>query len=355
MNAAPGIPGAPRPPCSHGDGGERDGGVKTPPPGGHAGSAARRFGIAVLRIGVAAGVLVYLFHRVQTGQVLGILRNGHLSWSAAAFAGTLLLQWLVAARLRRLVQAQDMPLSTFAAFEINLTSRFYGLLLPGGNITGIAVRVFRLGKTSGSYARAGIAMVADRLAATVMLCLVGLVFWFVDRPDRAYPWIGMLGLAFFGAAIPTMLVFGRGPVRFLEPLTRSLLGSRQDALDRFRALDPPGLAWIFLVSIAVHLIDVGVFWMLAKVLDLDVGFVSMGWIRSCVVLSTLLPVTVAGLGFREGASILLLGLYGVSEERALAYGLLVFAITSLSLGAAGGLLEGWRWLSPSGLCPGDPA
>jgi hypothetical protein len=323
--------------------------MKTPPVAGPAGSAARRFGIAALRIGVAAGVLVYLFRRVQLERVLDILRNGRSSWFAAAFAGTLLLQWLVAVRLRRLVRAQDLPLSTFATFEINLASRFYGLFLPGGNVAGIAVRVLRLGKTAGSYAGAGMAMVADRLAATSTLCLVGLVFWLFDRPDHGYAWIGMLGLTLLGVAVPTMLVFGRAPIPFLERLARSRLGSWYGALARSRALGPDDLVWIFLASIAAHLIDVGGFWMLARVLDLDITLVSMGWVRSCILLSALLPVTVAGLGLREGASILLLGLYGVSEERALAFGLLVFAISSLGLGAAGGLLEGWRCLAPVGL------
>lgn len=323
--------------------------MKTPPVSGPVGSGVRRFGIVALRFAVAAGVLVYLFRRVQLERLLDILRNGRSSWFAAAFAGTLFLQWLVAARLRRLVQAQDLPLSTFATFEINLATRFYGLFLPGGNVAGIAVRVLRLGKTAGSYAGAGIAMVADRLVATSMLCLVGLVFWLFDRPDHGYVWIGMLGLTLVGVAVPTMLVFGRAPIPFLERLARSRLDSWYGAIARSRALGPDDLAWVFLLSIAAHLFDVGVFWMLARVLDLDMTLVSMGWVRSCILLSTLLPVTVAGLGLREGASILLLGLYGVSEERALAFGLLVFAITSLGLGAAGGLLEGWRCLAQVGL------
>jgi glycosyltransferase 2 family protein len=323
--------------------------MTAPPVAGHSETAGRRFGIAVLRIGVAASVLVYLFRRVRLEQVLDILRSGRSSWLAAAFVATLLLQWLAAARLRVLARRQDLPLSTFVTFEINLASRFYGLFLPGGNIAGIAVRVLRLGKTAGNYTGAGMAIAADRLAATSTLCLLGLIFWLIGRPDHGYTWIGMLGLTLVGLSVPTMLVFGRGPAPFLERLARSRLGNWYAALARSRGLSADDLAWIFFISIAAHLIDVGVFWMLARALDLDMTIVSMGWVRSCILLSTLLPVTVAGLGLREGASILLLGLYGVSEERALAFGLLVFAITSLGLGLAGGLLEGWRGLAQIGL------
>jgi hypothetical protein len=95
--------------------------------------------------------------------------------------------------------------------------------------------------------------------------------------------------------------------------------------------------------------------MLAQALDLETGLVSMGWIRSCILIPTILPVTVAGLGLREGASILLLGLFGVSEDRALAFGLLIFAVTALAVGMVGGLLESWRWLAPRSLRNRDQA
>ena len=47
----------------------------------------------------------------------------------------------------------------------------------------------------------------------------------------------------------------------------------------------------------------------------------------------------AGMGLREGSFIVLLGAYGVGEDSAFAYSLLVFAVTPISPGFLGGLIE----------------
>jgi len=320
--------------------------MNTPPRARSGEFALRRLGIAILRIGTAVGVLIYLFRLVNIERMLEALRGASTYWVAAAFASTMILQWVVAVRLRRLVHLQDLTLSTFEAFEINLAARFYGLFLPGGNITGVAVRVLRLAQVTNNYSGTGVAMAADRLAATVTLCLIGIVFWLVERPDQGRIWIGTLGIVLFGIAIPIILFFRHVPMPFLERLLIRRLGSLHNALSRFRSLGAADLAVILTLSAVAHLIGIGCFWMLSQALDLETGLVSMGWIRSCILLPTLLPVTVAGLGLREGAAILLLGLFGVSEDRALAFGLLIFTITALGVGMVGGLLESWRWLAP---------
>jgi hypothetical protein len=53
----------------------------------------------------------------------------------------------------------------------------------------------------------------------------------------------------------------------------------------------------------------------------------------------MVPISVSGLGIREGASLLLLLPYGVPGEKALALSFLIFATTLLLIGALGGLLE----------------
>lgn len=56
----------------------------------------------------------------------------------------------------------------------------------------------------------------------------------------------------------------------------------------------------------------------------------------------LLPITISGLGVREGALLVLLGSEGVGEVPAVALGILVFATTVLIPGLLGGAREGLR-------------
>jgi rSAM/selenodomain-associated transferase 2 len=64
------------------------------------------------------------------------------------------------------------------------------------------------------------------------------------------------------------------------------------------------------------------------------------WVFPVITLITTLPITVAGAGVREGASIMMLGLYGIPAEDAVAAALLSLA-TNLFWGAVGGLVL-WR-------------
>jgi len=66
---------------------------------------------------------------------------------------------------------------------------------------------------------------------------------------------------------------------------------------------------------------------------------SMGWVRSVVTVLTLLPISIGGVGVREGALVFTLQSLGVPAHDALALSLLVFATTILAPGLAGGAVE----------------
>ena len=61
----------------------------------------------------------------------------------------------------------------------------------------------------------------------------------------------------------------------------------------------------------------------------------MGWVRSIVQLVTVLPISIGGLGVREGALVLTLAWFGVADHDALALAILVFATTILAPGFVG--------------------
>jgi hypothetical protein len=77
---------------------------------------------------------------------------------------------------------------------------------------------------------------------------------------------------------------------------------------------------------------------------MELAYLTIGWTRSAAVLVTVLPVSLAGLGLREGAFVLLLAPYAVAPADALAYSLLAFATTVLAVGLIGGAIEAFRLL-----------
>ena len=93
------------------------------------------------------------------------------------------------------------------------------------------------------------------------------------------------------------------------------------------------------LSMFAHVLGTWVFFMVARSIGLDFDFWTMGWIRAALMISALLPISLGGLGVREATALLLLPLYGVSQEAAIAFALLTFCVSRLSIALIGGLVS----------------
>jgi glycosyltransferase 2 family protein len=312
-------------------------------------AARKRWLVALGRGAIALAILAYLFSNVSLGSVLDAARSAAPGALIAASLCALLGQLVIALRLRRLVQALGMRHSTLSLLQINLATVFYGLVLPAGNVTGIIARFYRMSRQEQDYAGIAVALAFERLVATLTLCLVGILFWLVDWPS---PWpalalmLGALGAllllhaALFGTTPPLPAGFRARLERFWP----GRLASLREALRRSRALSRDTLAKVLGLGILTHGIGVVAFSLVASALSLDLSLATIAWTRSAAVLVAILPISVAGLGVREGAMVILLAPYGIGAADALTYSLLAFATTVLSVGLLGGLIEAIRFL-----------
>ena len=310
--------------------------------------ARRRRLAAIGRCAVALAILAWLLGQISPTSVLDAASSAAPGGLLAAFLLALLAHVAIADRLRRVVQALGMRLSTLDLLQINLATVFYGLVLPAGNVTGIIARFYRMSRREPNYAAIAVALAFERLVATLTLCLVGIAFWLADWPAAWPALVLMIGaLAALLAAYAVLLA----PARPFAGLRRSLgrwwpdrLTSLREALRHARDLSRGVVAKVFALSVLTHALGMLAYGLVASALGLDLAFATVAWTRSAAVLIAILPVSVAGLGLREGALVILLAPYGVSAADALTYALLAFATTILAVGLLGGLLEAIRLL-----------
>ncbi|NND37930.1 MAG: flippase-like domain-containing protein [Gammaproteobacteria bacterium] len=293
-------------------------------------------------------ILAILFMVVPLADVFAVLQSVRPGYLFVALCISMLVQWLIAVRLRLVVRALGVDLSTGELFAINAATRFYGLFLPGGNLTGIAVRFYKMSGDSGQYAATAVTLVSERIIATLTLCLLGLVFWFL-APPAGSPW---LALVMFAGLLATTFLFallmGYVSLPFSIPVNqggrlREGMGRIRAAVGVMQALSTRTLAEVFALSILIHLISVIAFMVIAFSLGMNVSFVTMGWIRSGLILATMIPISVSGVGLREFAALLLFEDF--SNEEAVAFAFLVFIVTVLAFGLLGGLIEARRLLT----------
>ncbi|HXV37920.1 MAG TPA: lysylphosphatidylglycerol synthase transmembrane domain-containing protein [Myxococcota bacterium] len=316
------------------------------------GEAATRARVGLRRLArLAAGgaILALLFRKVPLAEVASVLRGCDLGWALAGLALSLLAHWLVALRLRVIADHHALGLSTAQLFEINLVARFYGLFVPAGSVGAIAIRVFQLGQLRGRLSAATIAIAMDRVVATLALALVGACFWLLDAPPRAEVWLIAMGVVVAALGVPIALVLA-GARELLPAAVHRALPSQLarrverliDELASWREMRAAAAAHIIALSLLAHLLGVAGFGALAAAIDMNAPLVSLGWIRSAMMLAAMLPISVAGIGVREGAALLTLPALGVAGPQAIGFSLLVFAVTTLAVGAIGGLAEARR-------------
>lgn len=232
--------------------------------------------------------------------------------------------------------------------RLNFMGMFYNLVLPG-QVGGEVVKGVALARMGVSKTAAAMSIAADRvtgLLAIFVLGAAGLVLapTGITGGGQLLPWLVGIGFALLLGAV--VLVTGRGPAAFLSvgraigwpggrvPERVSHLSSR--LVLPSRSLSSLGVP--LLLSAVFQLATVSVNLLLCMSFGISVGYLQLLWIVAVVSLVQSLPISIAGIGVREGAYIYLLEQQGVSGSLALALSLSVFAIQVL-LALTGGAIQ----------------
>lgn len=303
------------------------------------------------RLTIAAALLGVVFFFIPFGQLLAVFSSMTVPALTAAVLAGLLVQIGVALRVRPLLLAQGLDFTVAHVLAVNLATNFYGLVLPGGNLAGILVRLYRFGGRRANYSGAAVMLVFDRVLATGSLCAVGALAWMLEWPDGGWPvFLMMLAallatlvgpLALSADLLPTDRLERLRGRRMRESLTRLLA-----ALRLARSLPRSALIRVSILALVTQVLGALVYWFVALASNVEISLITMVWVRSAALLLAILPISIAGLGVREGAFVVLLSAYGVSAADGVAISLTGFAFTTALAGLMGGILEAWHMSRP---------
>lgn len=294
----------------------------------------------VWRWGVALLLLAGLTRVVPVSAILNRLRQANQAWFLGATVLALLIHALQGLRLWWVARVCGWTWTVRAALRMHFGALFYQLVMPGGNLTGLLVRSFQLGRLDQDYGSATLMLLLDRLLSTTTLALTGLLS-IAAAPESTRPMLALL----FALVLVTGLILlhlarrgvppARGPGPQRVPLLRHLAGSVK------RLARVSGVVWWRWAcwALAMHGIGIVMFHMMARSAGLMLSYGETASTRASMLVAALPPVAAGGLGLREGAATLLLGRGAVDPDQAVAFSLLIFAGTILLPALLGGLVE----------------
>jgi len=290
--------------------------------------------ILLLRLCISAGLLVFLFVWVDIdfdnlwpddGQAVG--------WLVAALACVIASVVLAAFRWKQVCEALGLTVPTQRLVWHNFAAQFVSNFLPT-TVGGDVLRVTRLGKDTSDRPTSFTTVIFERLSGWMVLpasIFVGLLL------DSSLRGLGAATRATMIAAIATLVV-----------LALVILAAGNDYSGRLLARYESSLAWLHAIHEGLDVLrtkprDVGrilasgalyqgvlvlAFWCAAHSIGIEeFGFRAALAFVPAVLIVQVLPLGIGGLGVREGALVLFLGSLDIADDKAVALGLTIYALT----------------------------
>ncbi|HMP01227.1 MAG TPA: lysylphosphatidylglycerol synthase transmembrane domain-containing protein [Gemmatales bacterium] len=291
--------------------------------------ARSRWPQTLLRAGISVAILGWLLWRLDWPHLLEVLRQAEpQGWFIALVIYGVVQLGLASYRWRLLGRALGFHQPWRRYLGLCYEGLFFSLFLPT-SIGGDVVRALRLADEPRRRLAAGWSVVSDRLSGLVALVGVACVasIWQVQLLPviaQAGLWLLALGLVVGRFWLPRL---ARRSER-LNNLATALSLSQAYRRESWSALG---------LSLAIQLASIVQIAYMGRALGLDLGLGVYAVVVPLVALATMVPVSIGGLGVREGSFVVLLAPYGVPATTAVALGLSWLAM-NVVVGLVGGLV-----------------
>ncbi len=294
---------------------------------------------AALKAGVSVALLVFLLRRIPAADLSSLLAEMDHRLLAAAAACFVASNILASLQWHSLLSAAGIHLGALRALRYYFIGLFFNNFLPA-NIGGDAVKVFDVRRVGGEVYSAIAATVLDRVIGIVALCVLatGAAGILVAR-GAGMPYAAYLALFVVCVVGSASLFLFHTPGRVLRALARRIgvwqigqrLTSVLDGLSAYRERRRL-VGWLFALSLGIQALRVATHVLVAVALGIAFSrelFVQFYVFIPLLSLAMIPPVTINGLGVREGLAIVLFADAGIARADAFAVEFLTYAISVL--------------------------
>jgi uncharacterized protein (TIRG00374 family) len=294
-----------------------------------------------LRIAVSVGLVALMVSRLDTSNMMRLLRRADLLLVGLTLLAVLADRALMGLRWMKLVEALDVRAPRSKLFKIFFLSTFFGSFLPSG-VGGEAVRALSFSRLTSRGVESVASVAMDRLIGLLSMLLTGLLslsIFYRMYPHPALLWVvlagsvvlvALLGLSLARPVHRAILERARGrPSRIAEWARRAV-----ESLGRYRErLGTLGL--VLLISIGVQLLRVLQAYLLSESMGLGTPAIYFLCFVPPILVVTMLPISVGGWGTGNLAYVALFSQVGMDPD-----GAFVLSVLILGLGVVGNLPGG---------------
>jgi uncharacterized protein (TIRG00374 family) len=305
---------------------------------------------SVLKAATSAALIAYLVRSVDLGEVWLVVKAA--DWTVLSFAFCMFYVGyaITAARWQTLLRALGNTSDYWFLFRSFMVAVFFNNFLPS-TIGGDAMRMYDSWRSGSTRSQAVAAVAMDRfmgLTALLVFAVFALIFGnYSDFYDSGVVLIVTV-MAFVAVMLLFLVMFlprsFAGRLEGLASMLPAQLTKVSDAIIRsLRAFrnQRPGLVLALFLSFLLQANVVLYHWIVANALGLSVSLMAFFLIVPIAIVVMMIPVSINGIGVREGLFVLLLSMHGVPQAEGLAYAWVIYALLLLQ-GLIGGVVFAFR-------------
>jgi len=298
--------------------------------------SGKRILVQLVKIAVSVGLIAFLFYKLSPENLLADLSCVSPVQLVIAVVIFFLSVGLGAYQWHLLLKAGGIALPFAKTFKVYFVGMFFNNFLPAG-VGGDVMKIYDVTRVGNDPHQVFAVTMLDRVIGIAGLCILALAASFILLAGEGLYNLYLYIVIFAGCVAPVLALImnkrlSRGVRRLFGKITIWGLGGRFDAIFRhlgeYRRLRML-LVRLTLLAMAVQFLRVVTHVLVAQSLGIAVTnlhFIQFFVFVPLLSLIMILPISINGLGVREGAGILLFTQIGFSKEQALLMELITYAI-----------------------------
>ena len=300
--------------------------------------------VLAAKVAFSFGLFVFLFGRIPLDQFADTVGDARPEWLVAAWVLMLASNVLGSFQWGRLLRVVDIRIPFWKVCAYYHVGLFFNNFLPA-NIGGDIARVLDASRYGPNRTAAFSAVLMDRLIGTVALAGLSLVTTLpaIDHFHLGLMYGALLG--FFALSVtllwavfhPALLpacqrLLARVGLGRLNPHLMELTGR----LAGYRG-QPRLIVQMFGVAAVTQISRIGVHVLVARALGVDVSLLYFFLFVPLLAVIVSLPISLNGIGVREGAGVVMFGLVGVDRAHAFSLQFMTYLV-AVAVSLLGGLI-----------------
>jgi uncharacterized protein (TIRG00374 family) len=299
-----------------------------------------------LRIGVSMALISYVFYKAGFGQIWGTIKQTNVNYLLLSIAITPILVFFSAWKWQVILKAFRINTTIWRCFWLYIVGYFFNTILPT-NVGGDIVRAYALGKSTEKPAETFSSVFVERITGLSILLLMALIAFGVALRQLRSVWLTAgLVICVVGYALILFTILHPKILRWFSNRIKLVTARRIfTKLFKFQkatlSLKDNRGAFLFAIinSLIFYILAAINVYISALAFNASITFADSMIITPIVMVITMIPISIGGIGLAESAYFIVFSRMGVPGAAGLSVALLLRA-KALVAGMIGGFYYG---------------